>query len=414
MGNPLHLLYQLFKGAYSGLNRDSWILALVMLVNRVGTMVVPFLSVYLSVEQGLDVAQVGWIMSAFGIGSVIGSWLGGRLTDKMGSFTVQTASLLLSSLCFLVLSILQGFYPLLIGFFTLSIVGDSLRPANAASVALFARSGDVTRAFSLNRMAINLGFSIGPALGGLLAAISYHWLFVADSITCAAAGVFFYSYFRKREKARTESSRTEAPNDPVAADSLQNPYTDWPFVGFVLVVLLYAMVFFQLLVTLPLYYKQVYALNEASIGLLMALNGLVVFTCEMLVVYLVGNKIPARTMIMGGILLNGVSFLLLFFFQGGAILLVSMLVLSFSEIAAMPFMAAVTVQRSTPQNRGNYMGMYTMAYAGAQILGPMLGTQMIRYHGYEALWLVCGGLSLVGVAVFAAIAPSLKKSAQGL
>lgn len=188
-------IIQLYKNAFSGLSRPAWMLGLVMLINRSGTMVLPFLGIYLTSALGFNLEQTGIILSCFGIGSMAGSFLGGWLTDKFGHFYVQFLSLVIGGIIFILLAN-EGYYQMAVGVLVLSTIAESFRPANTSSVSFYAKPENVSRAFSLNRMAINLGFSIGPAVGGLLAAISFKLLFVADGITCIAAALFFFIYFR--------------------------------------------------------------------------------------------------------------------------------------------------------------------------------------------------------------------------
>jgi predicted MFS family arabinose efflux permease len=383
---------QLYRNAFGGLSRQTWMMSVVMLINRSGAMVIPFLGVYLSTELNYSLKETGAILSIYGLGAMCGAFLGGWLTDKIGHFKVQFVSLVLGgSLYFLLLNLRQFEY-MAAGVFILSLVNDMLRPANAASIAFYARPENITRAFSLNRMAINLGFSIGPAVGGLVAALSYKWLFIADGVTCVAAGIFFFVYFRAQQGHRpvkkVESTSATAP-------VVQSPYRDKWFILFVVLCSLFAMIFFQLFATLPLYYKQVHALSEARIGLLMALNGMIVFLLEMIVVYLLGEQAKKSVLVASGLLMLGFSFVLLNLSPGVSVLFVSMLLLSISEILAMPFMSTITVDRSNNDNRGAYMGLYTISYAAAHVLAPFLGTTIIAAHGFAMLWWACGGLAIV-------------------
>ena len=211
-------LIQLYKDAFGGLSRPAWVLSAVMLINRSGTMVLPFLSIYLTSSLDFDLKQAGVIIACFGMGSMAGSFLGGWLTDKFGHFPIQVLSLFVGGIMFMVLAAIEGYWHLAIGIFLLSTVSESFRPANASSVSFYAKSENVSRAFSLNRMAINLGFSIGPAIGGLLAAISFKFLFLADGLTCMAAAVFFYLYFRniKGHDPKTADGKNEASNSKPA------------------------------------------------------------------------------------------------------------------------------------------------------------------------------------------------------
>jgi predicted MFS family arabinose efflux permease len=396
----------LYRNAYGGLSQAAWMLALVMFVNRCGAMVVPFLSVYLTEALDYSLRQTGIVMSVFGLGAMGGSFLGGWLTDRIGHFRVQFFSLVLGGSLFFVLVNLSRFEHFAVGIFLLSLFTECLRPANASSVSFYAKPENVTRAFSLNRMAINLGFSIGPALGGLLAAISYQLLFLADGFTCMVAGLVFFLYFRHRKgfhpKAKAEQKRAVNPSG-------LSPYRDLPYLLFVFFCLCFAVTFFQFFTTLPLYYRQAYSLSEQNIGLLLGMNGLVVFLFEMIFVYLVGNRLALWKLIVGGLLLLGISFFLLNLFMGTWVLYLSMLLLSFSEILAMPFMATLTVQRSNDQNRGAYMGLYSLSYSAAFVLAPYLGTSIIAHYGFAALWWASGALAGVTAVGFWAVTRRLEE-----
>ncbi|MDX5347867.1 MAG: MFS transporter, partial [Hymenobacteraceae bacterium] len=343
-------------------------------------------------------------MSLFGLGSMCGAYLGGWLTDRIGHFIIQITSLIAGGSLFFVLLQLTQFHTFAIGIFILSLVTECLRPANASSVAYYAKNENVTRAFSLNRMAMNLGFSIGPALGGFLASVSYKLLFMADGFTCIAAGIFFYFYFRNQQ-----GSKPKTKAETSATTAIRSPYRDGKFLIFAALTCLFAIVFFQFFTTLPLYYRQVYLLSEAKIGTLLALNGIFVFLVEMVVVYLAGQRFKLEHLLAVGTLFTGFSFVLLNLLQGLPVLYTAMIILSISEILAMPFMATITVQRSTDSNRGAYMGLYTLSYSLAHVLGPYLGTSIIASFGFNTLWWCAGALCLFTAVGFYFLVPKLKE-----
>ena len=359
-------------------------------------MVTPFLSLYVTDMLGYSLREAGIILSIYGMGSVCGSFLGGWLTDKIGHFKVQFVSLTLGGCLYFLLLNLRQFEYLAAGVFILSLVNDCLRPANSASIAHYAKPENMTRAFSLNRMAINLGFSVGPAIGGMLAALSYRWLFIADGATCIAAGIFFFLYFRNQQGHRPPPQQQASL--AVTVPAVRSPYRDGYFLLFALLCCSFAIMFFQLFTTMPLYYRQVYALPESQIGLLMALNGLTVFLLEMIFVYLIGERIKKQVLIAAGLFMLGVSFVLLNVMQHLSALYLSMFLLSVSEILAMPFMATLTVERSNSVNRGAYMGLYTISYSAAHVIAPFLGTTIISAYGFTTLWWATGGLA-IGTAI---------------
>jgi predicted MFS family arabinose efflux permease len=389
-------IIQLYKNAYGGLSPAAWMLSVVMLINRSGSMVMPFLSVYLTKELGYDVEKAGVILGIFGLGAMAGSYLGGWLTDKIGQFKVQFLSLTLGGLMFYLLSVIRTYELLAVYIFLVSMVVDSLRPANSASVAMYAKPENVTRAFSLNRMAVNLGFSFGPALGGLLAAYSYYWLFMVDGTTCLLAGLLFFFYFKNRKANKEEVPKKVALSLPIK----KGVWYDGRFLLFCICVVLFGTSFFQLFFTLPLYYREIYGMSETSIGLLLGLNGLVVFIFEMIIVYMIGNKIQGRLLIILGSLLTGAAYLLLNLVHAPFILYISVLVVSFGEIFAMPYMITYTTERAGPKTRGSYMGLYSLTFATAFVVAPILGTRIIAFFNFEMLWWIIGGISAFTALAF--------------
>lgn len=371
-------------------------LAFIQLINRSGAMVLPFLSIYITESLGFDIRQAGIILSFFGIGSMIGSYFGGRLTDSLGAFKVQLISLFGAGLCFFILMYLQTFWSLAIGILITTILTDMLRPANTSAVSQYSKPENFTRSFSLNRMSVNLGFAIGPALGGLLASISYGFLFMADGTSCILAGVVFYFYFRNRKPNVIPAHEEEKSKVASSVSPLQDTY----YIGFVVLCCFYAMAFLQLLSALPLYYKQVHNLSETGIGLLLGFNGLIVFLFEMITVYIIEKKYKPESLIVFGTLLLAASFALINIYPAIAILYLAMLLMSFSEIFAMPFMISFAVHRASDKTRGSYVGLYTLGWSVAFIVAPYISTMMISKWNYTVLWWVVSVFSLGTALLF--------------
>jgi predicted MFS family arabinose efflux permease len=209
-------------------------------------------------------------------------------------------------------------------------------------------------------------------------------LFYADGITCISAGLLFFFYFRSRKGNVPTKAVGITDKDEIT------PYKDLPYLFFVLLSSCFAILFFQFIFTLPLFYRQVYLMPEAQIGGLLALNGFIVFLLEMIVVYKIGNKIAPWKLIFLGMILLGISFTLLNIGHGILYLVVAMTILSISEILVMPYLATVSVQRAGLRNRGAYMGLYTLSYSVGFVLAPFLGTTIIDHYGFETLWWLVG------------------------
>lgn len=387
-------IISLYKNAFGGLSRNSWMLSFIMFINRSGAMVIPFMSVYLKEELHFTLEQAGILMAVFGIGAMVGSFLGGYLTDKIGHFRVQFYSLVIGGSMFFVLLFMKDFYSYLITVFLLSSILQCLPPANASSVSFYAKPENVTRAFALNRMAMNLGFAIGPTIGGILAVISYDWLFIADGISCIVAGFVFYFYFRNKPGNRPVKKEENAP-------LIESPRKDKTYLYFVTMCSLFAVCFFQLFTTIPLYYRDEAFLSEFTVGILLGMNGFIVFTFEMLIVYQLKERKNLRPIILFGVGLMSIAYLLLNIDTSLFVLVISMMILSFAEIFTMPFMATVTVQRSNEKNRGRYMGLYTFAYSIAFVIAPFSGTFIAAEFGFYSLWWIMASMSLlVGIGFY--------------
>lgn len=380
-------------------------LALVMFINRVGAMVVPFLGIYMTESLHFSLRDTGIVLSFFGFGSLTGSWLGGKLTDSKGHFKVQLVSLFLTVPLFFILPELRTAVSLSIGVFVLSLIAETFRPANSVSIAYYAKPQNLTRALSLNRMALNLGFSIGPAVGGLLAALSYNYLFYGNGVTAMAAGLIFYFYFRRREGHKVEKGKSSAlveeTNQPITKKlPTRSPYRDGPFILFNILCALYCICFFQILSTLPLYYKEFYLLKDSGVGMILAFNGLVVFTLEMLLVQLSERRMNAMQIIILGSFLLIISFLILQISGGLWVAYLAMFFLSISEILAMPFMASISLQRASKESQGAYIGLNGLAFSSAHILSPYLGTQIAANFGFNNLWFATAVLATITTSGF--------------
>ena len=384
---------QLYKNAYSGLSKPMWWLAFVIFINRSGTMVIPFLTVYLT-DKGYTLAEAGYVMGAFGIGSILGGYLGGRLTDRFGHFYVQVFSLLLNGILFIVLGHMQTLAQFTICIFILSSLGEAFRPANSAAIAAYSNDSNRTRCYSLNRLAVNLGWAVGPAIGGILASSSYALLFWADGITCISASVLMYLVFSSQTKHRVFKKENAKPK------SNHSAYRDNVFLLGMMYLFLVAICFFQMFSIIPVYYKEQLHLNEATIGWILAMNGLIIALVEMILVYKLENRRNAVLYMMLGAFLIGIAFLILNLASMLLIAIISMLTITLGEMLLFPFVNNFWVSRSTESTRGQYAALYAMSFSLAIVLAPTAASQLATHAGFATLWIVDFILCIFAAAGF--------------
>lgn len=376
---------------FKGFTREVWILALITFINRAGTMVLPFLSKYLKEDLQFSYGEVGWIMVTFGLGSMLGSWLGGKLTDKIGFYKIMIFSLFTSGVLFFVLQYITSFWGLCFGMFTIMAISDMFRPAMFVSLSVYAKPENRVRALSLVRLAVNLGFTAGPALGGLIIlGMGYQGLFWVDGSTSIIAILIFAFYVK--EKKRVQVSADDSITKPLP----NSIYKDKPFWILLFISFVTFMVFLQIFSTLPLYHNEKFGLSEFQTGLLLSINGLLVFLLEMPIVSRLERKKFNKVKSIGyGSLCIATGYYILLIDSWVGILVISIVLLTFGEIFSFPFANAVALNRAPKGQEGQYMGFYTMSFSLAHIVSSKTGLEIIAHYNYPVNWFIMGCLAMV-------------------
>jgi predicted MFS family arabinose efflux permease len=404
-------LISVYTSSFKGLSEESWMLAWVMLINRAGSMVLPFLGVYMTAHLHFSIENSGIVLSFFGIGSVLGSWLGGMITDKIGEYRVQSLSLLLSVPLFCLIPLFKTEVGLAAIILAQSIVSETFRPANSVAITKYARPENLTRAFSLNRMAVNLGFSIGPALGGILSAISYEFLFYSNALAALLAGLMYIRFFGERNKKAVKE--TKKVKEVIVIKKENSPYRDGKFLLYCFFCMLFSICFFQLFSTLTIFYKDTAHLSQQNIGYLLGYSGFLIVLLEMGFVQIAEKYFSLAFTMLIGTFLCGVSYAMLAFDYTLITLVVSMTLLCIGEIWTLPFMSTITAMRSGENNKGAYMGLNGISFSLAFIVTPYVGTMIADKLGFTVLWIGTGVLATgIAVALYFIIPWMLKDKKQ--
>jgi len=385
-------IFKSYLSSFAGLSASVWWLALITLINRAGTMVVPFMSLYLTEDLCFNLSEVGWIMTAFGGGSVIGSWLGGQLTDKIGYYKVMIASLLLSGLIFAGLQYLHSFLGLCVGVFILMIIADTFRPAMFVALSAYSKPENRTRSVTLIRLAINLGFSAGPVIGGLIIlTMGYGGLFWLDGITCLIAGVLLINVLSPNKVKAEPKTAIQNP---------QSAYSDGIFWLFVVSMFLFGFIFLQYFSAVPLFYKDQFQMTEFEIGLLLGANGFLIFILEMpLIKWLEKKDYRKEALMLNGALLILLSFVVMNLSGWFGVLIIGMAFMTIGEMITFPFSNAYAMERSKRGNEGQYMAFYSIGFSFSHIFGHNGGLQLIDAFGYFTTWNVMAVLGIMNMAL---------------
>ena len=386
---------QLYKNAYNGLSRRIWLLSIVMLINRSGTMVLAFMTLYCK-HLGFTTKQGGLVVAIYGIGAIAGAFLGGKITDKFGFYYTQFTALFFGGTMFIVLGQMRSYEAICICTFFLSMVNESFRPANAAAIAHYSTVKNRTQSFSLVRLAINIGWGIGVGVGGFLASINYHLLFWTDGCTNIAAAVSLLIILPTVTLAQQKTTVKHQESKPKSVSA----YRDKEFLKFLVLTVLFASCFFQMFTTVPVYFKEGLKLNEFWIGVVMSVNGILIALVEMVLVFKLEGRRPYLTFMCYGSVIMGMAYLLLNLpiASGFIVALFSMLVVTIAEMIGMPFMNSYYIGKSSDLNRGQYAGLYTMSWSLAQVIGSICGALVAATFGFFNLWLLVGFVCMVAAA----------------
>ena len=387
---------QLFKkyiATFKGLSPEVWWLSLITFVNRSGAMVLPFLSLYLKEDLIFTKPMIGWVMTAFGFGSLAGSWIGGKLVDAIGYYKTILISLVLTGVNFLWVMHISSFEGICFAFFILICLADIGRPGFFVALNAYAKPENKTRSLTLLRLAINLGMGAGPALGGMIiTAMGYQALFYIDGFTCLLAAILMVIVLNPRSTKEVDSVKPVSNPLP--------PHKDNVYLLFLVSFSLFGIVFIQLFSLIPVFFREVYALSEQTIGYLLGLNGLLIVVFEMpLIAWIEAKKITNIKNIIFGLLLTGLSYIVLLINPWFGALLIMIILITFGEMIVFPFSNKLAYDRAKLGKQGAYMGLYTMSFAIAHIFGHNGGMQLTAKFGYNFTWCILALITCIAIII---------------
>lgn len=388
-----------WKGV-KGLSRDLWVIYITTLINRTGTMVLPFLALYLTTRLHEDAATAGLILTFYGLGGLITAPLIGKLSDKIGSLTVMKISLFFSGVILIFYPFITGF-PLLLAVTLLwAIINEAFRPAVMSLISYIAPPDKRRTAFAMNRLVINLGMSIGPVAAGFLAQLNFSIIFYVDAATAILAGLFltFYPVSHKidRDEIEKEVVKLQSHTGTVLKDLR--------FLFFLLAITPATMVIFQHLGVLPLYLVKDLHFQTSTFGLLTAVNTVLIIFIEVPLNTAMTQWSEKKSLALGALLI-GIGFGATAFAGSVILLIITIVIWTFGEMILFPASSAFAAEISPPNRRGEYMGYFQMSFSLAFTLGPWLGTLVYDSYGGKEVWFAAFFVSIIS-AVSLLLIPS--------
>ncbi|RIK63974.1 MAG: hypothetical protein DCC65_14960 [Planctomycetota bacterium] len=407
---------------YLELPRAVHILCLGMFINRAGTFLIPFLALYLTTRLGYSESFATWTIGVYGLGSICAALLGGHLADHIGRRTVMLGSLLGATVILMIFSALSTKAAIVAAAFCLSFVADTYRPAAAAMIADLVEPTRRSLAYGLMYVAINLGFSVAPVIGGFLAERSFTLLFWGDALTCAIYAAIIVLFISETLPARSTASadatdnaapQEAQPSDRVSAlDAARHILRDRPFLVFCGASLLLAVIFMQSVSTLPLYMKQ-FGISARKYGQILAINGILITVFQLPMAAWLNRFNRAHLMPLAS-LLTAAGFGLTLFAVSPWHFAATVVVWTIGEMMQSPFLQAIVSDMAPMNLRARYMGVFTLSYAAAMSTGVPAGGQILVHAGGRYVWIATFVVGLVSALMYwmvrAAVAP--RRAAQ--
>lgn len=383
---------------FGGLPTRFWWLWVGLLLNRAGVFVQPMLTFYLTLERGMTLPQAAGVVSVYGVGSATGSLLGGQLADRVGRRATLLGSAIAGAGGLLLLAAARGVLATAAAAFLLALVWDAHRPAVHAMVADLIPPMDRARAFSLQYVAVNLGFAVAPALAGWLAGYGYLVVFQAAAAVQVGWAVFVWAALPETRPVLEAAHATGA--------GLGTALRDGVYVRFLGLCVLLTLMPHQGFVALPAWMGS-QGHSEATFGSVIALNGLLIVLIQPWISDRIGRRDVPRVFAVASVL-YGVGFALHGVNPAVAVHALAVATWTLGEILVAPTQSAVAATLAPPEARGRYQGLMGTSFSVAGAIAPLLGAGVMDRWGGHTLWFGCLGAGALCVLGILRLGPALR------
>jgi len=371
------------KKTYNEYPRNFWVLMLGVFIDRFGgALVYPFFALYITDHFDVGMTEVGYLFGIFTLTGIIGSFLGGALTDKFGRKNMMLLGLFISgmtSLMIIFVNDIRLFYS--VGA-VMGLLGNIGGPAAQAMIADILPEEQRTEGYGIFRVTFNLSVTFGPLLGGLFADYNFALLFIGDAITSAITAYIVWKFIPE-SKPVVEGQEEESLAKSVGGYG--KVVRDYPFMIFLLVSMLSAAVYMQMNTTLSVYMRDVHDFPNKYYGYILAMNAGMVVTMQ----FWITRKIkgfPAMKLMAVGTFLYGIGFGMFGIVQGIAMFALAMVILTIGEMVIAPVSQTLVAKFAPEDMRGRYMAMFGFHWAVPSLFVPLLAGVVMDNYNPNWIW----------------------------
>ena len=365
------------------LPRNMWYIAVAALINRAGTMVLPFLALYLTREMKESASSAGLVITIYGLGALLTAPFVGKLSDLLGELKLMKISLIASCITLIIFSFFNNYISIALITFCWAIINEAFRPANMSLISKVVSPKQRRPAFALNRLAVNLGMSIGPLLGGFLAMMNFTLIFYVDAVTSLLAGLFLI--FVPWENLPAKKLKDKVKDKLNKTTTSKSVYKDFHFLYYLIALLPVPIVYLQHQAAMPLFLVNNLNFSESTFGALFTINTVMIILFEVPLNNLLINW-RDKVALSVGALLVGIGFGAMAFAHNIYSIIITIVIWTLGEMILFPASSAFVAELAPDEKRGEYMGVYQMTFSFSFTIGPWLGTLILQHFGAAILW----------------------------
>jgi len=378
-----------------------WVYNIIVFIDRLGGfMLYPFFALYLTEKFDIGMSTVGIIFAVFSVSGMVGSALGGALTDRMGRKVVIVASLILSSLS----ALGMGFAPTIGIFIAVVIIVGTLssigHPAHEAVVADLLPPEKRAEGYGIIRVVFNIAVIIAPPIAGLLIANSYATLFVVDAVISLLAASIVVLALPETKPQAHENAKPETMRQTFGGYG--RVFKDTPFVAFIAVTVMMTLVYMNMNSTLGYYLREQHNVHELNYGALLSLNAALVVFLQFWVTRRL-EKYKPMLMMAAGSLLYAIGFAMYGFVSTFVFFALAMIIITVGEMIVSPFQQSVVAGFAPEDMRGRYMAVSGLSWSVAFTIGPYFAGLILDSANPNILWVLCGVIGLLAAFGFAVL-----------
>ena len=396
-------MFDRVRKVYAEFPGQFWTLTGATFIDQLGgALLFPFFALYVTDHFGVGLTEVGILFFIFASASVIGSLMGGALTDKLGRRWMLMFGLIFSASS----SLAMAFVDDLVIFYVLAAIVGLLSnaggPAAQAMVADLLPEEKVAEGYGMQRVSANLAVAIGPAIGGLLASQSFLWLFGIDAATSLITAVIVFFTLPETKPEATEEHPEESISQSLGG--YKRVFKDRLFIAFLLISMVTVLIYTQLNSTLSVYLRDVHGVTLKQFGLLLSLNAAMVVMFQFWITRRISKRSPMLMMALGTAL-YGIGFVMYGIFGAMVFFVIAMIIITVGEMITVPVAQALVARFSPEDMRGRYMAIYGFSWTIPFALGPLLAGLVIDNLDPRIVWYAAGVLSVIAVIGFLGLNP---------